>query len=190
MQRWLKDYDVKVLKKVVMPVDLGSAHWILAVVEINDDADGGCIKIFDAMGSGLESGKNAAVNLRWFFCRFWGSMPGYPSTVASSWVVNIGGGGTHFAVSEDGGVPLQQNSIDCGLYAYLAAEYLCIAQSSLEVQSMESTTSKFGRAGGGLDVVRWSAALRERFVGVLLEEGGYEAYAKRPATRQRLRKRG
>ena len=171
---------------VIMPVNLGNAHWILAVVEINDDADGGCIKIFDAMGSGLGSGKNAAVNLRWFFCRFWGSRPEYPSTVASSWVVNTGGGDTYFAVSE-AGMPLQQNSIDCGLYACLAAEYL--AQSSLEVQSMEATTFKFGR-GGGLDGVRWSAALRERFVGVLLEEGGYAAYAKRPATRQRLGKRG
>jgi hypothetical protein len=84
----------------------------------------------------------------------------------------VGTSGSDYGSSE-AGMAVQDNAFDCGLYTCFAGEHEM--QEALQASPMLDTTFNFGpKMGPGR-----SAALRARFVALLLQEGDFQSYSRR-----------
>ena len=102
------------LGKMVVPVNVGGAHWCLAVAHVKE----GKVQYYDSMGGG---GQRYLNGLKQFFADEAKKYPGDPVAAgAASWAEVP----TQVWVGSVCVTPQQNNFVDCGVFACYFANYI------------------------------------------------------------------
>eukprot|EP00388_Colpodella_angusta_P020798 GDKJ01052343.1.p1 GENE.GDKJ01052343.1~~GDKJ01052343.1.p1 ORF type:complete len:417 (+),score=63.07 GDKJ01052343.1:15-1265(+) len=122
--RWTKRKKIDIFNfdSVLFPVHVGENHWTLGAVDLHQHT----VSVYDSLGGG--NGLFCELVVRWIADE-WQDKKGTPySDGGRSWTVVSGsnrkGADGKKEAGVVGGVPLQNNSYDCGVFTCLFAERL------------------------------------------------------------------